>query len=248
MDPQWMFEDAQLKPLPREKALANLKRHIDAVVDHFRGKVDSWNVVNEAISDDPGEYLRNNPALKAIGPGYIQKAFEFAHAADPGVPLYYNDYNVETPSKLTKVLKLVRSLKAAGVRLDAVGIQGHWLLNFPSVDWIEAGIVALGKEGVKVIVSELDVDVVPRNGGDPYRTGVPPEVLDAEAKRYAKLFEIFVKHQDIIPKVTFWGLEDGQSWLNTNPTKHTNYPLLFDRKLAPKPAYQAVIDVLQGSP
>jgi len=150
MTPRWMFEDAQHKPLPREQALENLKSHIETVMKHFKGKLSSWDVVNEAISDKPlkpWEYLRDTPALRAIGDDYVQKAFEFAHAADPDVRLYYNDYNVENPAKLRKVLRLLRSLKAAGVRLDAIGIQGHWLLNYPDASVIDAGITALGKEG-----------------------------------------------------------------------------------------------------
>jgi len=242
--PPWMFEDKEHKPLPRAEALANLKAHIDGVMKHFKRKLESWNVVNEAISDSPKEYLRDTPALRAIGPDYVLKAFEFAHEADPTVPLYYNDYNVEDPVKLPKVIRLIRSLRTAGVHLDAIGIQGHWLLDYPSAKVIDAGIDALGKEGLKVIVSELDVDVVTRDGSDPYKASIPANILDLEAKRYASLFEIFIKHKDIIPRVTFWGLEDGQSWLNTNPKVRTNYPLLFDRKLEEKPAYAAVIEAL----
>jgi endo-1,4-beta-xylanase len=118
-------------------------------------------VVNEAISDKPlkpWEYLRDTPALRAIGDDYVRKAFEFAHAADPDVRLYYNDYNVENPVKLRKVLRLLRSLKGAGVRLDAIGIQGHWLLHYPDASAVDAGITALGKEGIKVLVTELDVN------------------------------------------------------------------------------------------
>ena len=242
--PQWMFEDAEHHPLPRERALANLKLYINTVVTHFRGKLDSWNVVNEAVSDKPLEYLRDNPALRSIGIDYVQKAFEFAHAADPNVPLYYNDYNVEDQAKLPKVQRLIRSLKKEGVRLDAVGIQGHWYLDYPDSDLIDACIVTLGKEGLKVLVTELDIDVVGYEGADRYKSGIPADVLNQEAKRYASLFEIFLKHQDIIPVVTFWGLEDGQSWLNYTPRIRTNYPLLFDRRLNPKPAYHAVIDTL----
>lgn len=236
MTPWWMFEDWRLRPLPRDEALENLRSHINAVVGHFRGRLSGWVVVNEAISDTPGEYLRDTPAFRAIGGDYVRKAFEFAHAADPGVPLYYNDYNVESPAKLPKVIRLVRSLKAAGVRLDAVGIQGHWLLDQPGACVIEAGIGALRREGVKVLVTELDVDVAPRKGSDPYRTGLPGEVQLREARRYGELFAVFMRHRDAIPSVTFWGLEDGQSWLNDGPlARRTNYPLLFDRALKPKP-------------
>lgn len=93
--PQWLFEDPAGKPLPRKKALANLKNYIDTVVGHYKGKIKAWDVVNEAISDTDGEYLKDTPALRAIGEDYIEKAFEFAHAADPGAELYYNDYNIE---------------------------------------------------------------------------------------------------------------------------------------------------------
>ena len=123
----WLFEAPDGKPLPRERALANLQLYISTVVGHYKGRIRAWNVVNEGISDADGEYLRDTPALRAIGPDYIEKAFEFAHAADPDAELYYNDYNIEQPQKLAKTLKLVKSLQDAHVRLDAVGIQGHWL-------------------------------------------------------------------------------------------------------------------------
>jgi endo-1,4-beta-xylanase len=241
MTPDWMFEDPQHKPLPRPQGLANLKRHIEAVMAHFKDKVESWNVVNEAVSDKPSEYLRDTPALRSIGPDYVLKAFEFAHEADPMVPLYYNDYNVEDPIKLPKVIRLIRSLRQAGVTLDAVGIQGHWLLDYPDASTIEAGIVALGKERVKILVTELDVDVAPRDGTDPYKDALPPVVSGREAKRYADLFAVFLRHRDLIPRVTLWGLEDGQSWLNYTPLKRVNYPLLFDRNLRPKAAFLAVM-------
>ena len=255
--PSWMFEGADHKPLKRDEALANLKGHIDTVVGHFKGKVVSWNVVNEAISDAPNEYLRDTPARRAIGDDYIAKAFEFAHAADPEVRLYYNDYNIEDPVKLPKALKLIRSLRDKGLRIDAVGIQGHWLLDYPAPAVIDSALTAFSGEKMKVMITELDVDVLPRGeadadlthaqarGENPYPNGLPPDIADAEARRYASIFRVFKTHSDVISSVTFWGVHDGQSWLNDYPIKgRTNYPLLFDRKLQPKPAYKSVIDVL----
>lgn len=256
LTPGWMFADAHGKPLPREIAITNLKQYIDTVVKHFRGKVESWNVVNEAISDDASELLRDTPARKAIGDDYIEKAFEFAHDADPDVPLYYNDYNIEDPQKLPKTLALIHRLRDKGVKLDSVGIQGHWLLDYPKSSVIDAGIDAIGKTGVKVMITELDVDVLPRKSGadlgdqqaegaNPYANGVPPAVLKQQADRYAELFRVFNKHRDAITRVTFWGVEDGQSWLNNFPVKgRTNHPLLFDRRLQPKPAFKAVVGAL----
>ena len=258
LTPQWMFADKNGKPLPRADAIANLKQYIDTVVRHFRGKVDSWNVANEAVSDNPNEWLRHIPAQRAIGDDYIELAFEFAHAADPDAALYYNDYNIEDPQKLPKALKLIHHLQEKKVRLDSVGIQGHWLLDFPKSEVIDAGINAIAKSGVKVMITELDVDVLPRissgadlngvqqTGVNPYPKELPDKIAQQQAKRYAELFMIFSKHKDVITRVTFWGVDDAQSWLNDFPVKHRrNYPLLFDRQLQPKPAFQSVLNVLK---
>lgn len=256
---QWFFETPDGKPLPREKALANLKLYIETVMGHYRGRVRAWNVVNEAISDDEKEYLRDTPALRAIGPDYIEKAFEFAHAADPNAQLYYNDYNIEQPEKLEKTIELVRSLQAAGVPINAVGIQGHWLLDWPPTAMIENGIEALAATGVKVMITELDVDVLPRDasgadmaqlesGADPYRALLPAEMQQKLANRYGEIIAAIARH----PQVTligFWGTHDGRSWLNDYPVKgRTNYPLLFDRDLQPKPAFDAAIKALKAAP
>jgi endo-1,4-beta-xylanase len=252
---KWLFEDPNGKPLPREKALANLKTYIDGVAGHYRGRIRAWDVVNEAISDNDGEFLRVTPALRAIGPDYIEKAFEFAHAADPAAALYYNDYNIEQPPKLEKTLRLVRALQAKGVRLDAVGIQGHWLVNWPPTGMIEKGIDALAATGVKVMITEMDVDPLPRevNGADmtqvekganPYPNGLPPEMQEKLAKRYAGIVAAIVRHRSVT-MLSFWGTHDGRSWLNDYPVKgRTNHPLLFDRKLQTKPAFKSVIKAL----
>jgi endo-1,4-beta-xylanase len=252
--PPWMFADAGKKPLPREQALANLKSHIDAVVKHFKGNVIGWDVVNEAIGDSPNEFLRDTPAHRAIGDDYVEKAFELAHAADPSAELYYNDYNIETPGKREKAIKLIRSLKAKGLRIDAVGIQGHWQLNSPDTKMIDSAISAFADVGVKVMITELDIDVLPRKasgadisatekvGIDPYKNGCPPAVLEEQAKRYGELFAVFMKHRDDVTRITFWGIDDGTSWLNNWPVRgRTNYPLLWDRQCQAKPAFFAVL-------
>ncbi len=257
--PRGCTQTAPANRCPREKGLANLKQYIDNVVKHFHGKVDSWDVVNEAVSDSPNEWLKDTPAKRSIGDDYVQKAFEFARTADPDIPLYYNDYNIEDPKKLPKVLKLIHQLQQQKVRLDSIGIQGHWLIDYPDVAVIDSAIDALARTGVKVMITELDVDVLPRKDGadlnsiepsglNPYKNGIPNEILQKQAKRYADIFRILKKHHDVIIRVNLWGVEDSQSWLNGFPVEgRTNYPLLFDRKLQPKPAYQAVLDVLKSS-
>ncbi|HEX3357044.1 MAG TPA: endo-1,4-beta-xylanase [Tepidisphaeraceae bacterium] len=255
--PAWLFEDEQKQPLPREQALANLKTHIETVAKHFQGRVAGWDVVNEAISDNDGEYLRDTPARRAIGDDYLVKAFQFAHEADPNAQLYYNDYNIETPGKREKAIRLIKELKAAGVRIDGVGIQGHWLLEFPKSNVVDDAIDAFGALGVKVMITELDVDVLPRRGAgadlgatekqgvDPYRDGLPDDIQEKLARRYEELFKIFVKHRGTLTRVTLWGADDGNSWLNNWPVKgRVNHPLLFDRNFQPKPAFSAVIKAL----
>jgi endo-1,4-beta-xylanase len=256
--PVWMFRGADGRALPRKEALRNLKDHIDAVVGHFKGKVVGWDVVNEAISDAKVGYLRDTPARRAIGDDYIAKAFELAHAADPDAELYYNDYGNESAEKREKTIRLIRELKARGVRLDAVGIQAHLRLDDPEApDRLDRAIAAYGAEGVKVVISELDVDVLPRRargadvaareqgGADPYRQGLPAEVAEAQARFYARLFRVVLKHPRVVTRVTFWGTHDGTSWLNFWPVfRRTNHPLLWDRDLKPKPALRAVREAL----
>ncbi len=257
--PRWLFEDEQGQPLPREVALANMKAHITTVVQHFKGKVKGWDVVNEAIPDGPGE-LRDTPAHRAIGDDYILKAFEYAHEADPDTELYYNDYNIAQDYKRDRTLRLLRRIRDAGLRIDGVGVQGHYMLNHPSIEEIERGIKAYIDEGFNVMITELDVDPLPRagrggadlnaserNGIDPYKDGFPPEMQQKLADRYRELFEVFLRYPQI-KRVTFWGTTDQHSWLNHYPIRgRTNHPLLWDRQFNRKPAFDAVLNVLQPS-
>jgi endo-1,4-beta-xylanase len=256
--PKWLYADAQGKPLPREQALANMKEHIEAVVKHYKGKVKGWDVVNEGIPDGPGD-LRDTPARRAIGDDYIIKAFEFARAADPDVELYYNDYNIDMDYKRARGLKLVKQLQAAGVRLDGVGIQGHWLLEKPDLAEIERGIKAYADLGLNVMITEMDVDPLPRKeitaelsatereGLDPYKAGLPDDVQRKLADRYAALFGVFAKYPQVT-RVTIWGTTDANTWLNNFPVRgRTNHPMLWDRQMNPKPAFDAVYEALQSA-
>ncbi|MEO6006029.1 MAG: endo-1,4-beta-xylanase [Opitutus sp.] len=252
----WLFKEKDGSPLPREKALANLRGFIDTVVRHYRGKVKSWDVVNEALSDDDGEYLRDTPARRAIGDDFIVQAFAFAHAADPDAELYYNDYNIELPGKRAKTLRLLRELRAAGVRVDAIGIQGHWMLDGPAPGVISDAIREFHDAGYKVMITELDVDVLPRtvsganmetveHGPNPYPDGLPDDMQQRLATRYGELFDAMLKPPGVT-MITFWGSHDGRSWLNNFPVKNrTNHALLFNRALEPKPAFQAVLESLE---
>ena len=254
--PRWVFQDADGKPLTRDSLLERMHDHIHTVVGRYKGRIAGWDVVNEALNEDGT--MRQSPWLKIIGDDYILKAFQFAHEADPQAELYYNDYNLENEPKRKGAIELIRKLKAAGAPITAVGLQGHDHMDWPTAEQQAATIEAFAALGVKVNITELDVDILPRtqrqNSSDvsataaatvnsnPYTGGLPDEVQQALAKRYADLFRVFVAHKDSITRITFWGVTDGDSWLNNFPTRgRTNYPLLFDRQGKPKPAFDAVI-------
>ena len=255
--PPWFTKDGE-KPASRELLLSRMKEHIETVVGRYRGKIAMWDVVNEAL-DDGAEYLRPSAWSKACGEDFIVKAFEYAHAADPDAILIYNDYNNELPAKLPKMIRLIEMFRERKVPVHAIGLQGHYELDSVPFDAIEKALSTMKSMGMKVVVSELDIDVVPRarwwaNGGaeretlakvNPYKDGCPPEILQRQAEQYARLFAIFSKYSDQILRVTFWNLHDGQSWLNYFPWQRVNHPLLFDRNGEPKPAYDAVLRELK---
>lgn len=254
--PAWFYRDGD-RPANRELLLQRMKTHIDTLAGRYRGRIAQWDVVNEAL-DDGTNYLRASGWTAACGEEFIAQAFAAAQAADPQALLIYNDYNTELPDKRPKLLRLVRSLRERQAPLHAVGLQGHYELDRIPFQDLEDTLVALRELQVKVVISELDIDVIPRgrwwaDGGryreelarlDPYRDGCPPEILQRQAEQYARLFRLFRKHADVIARVSFWNLHDGQSWLNAFPWRRVNHPLLFDRQSQPKPALGAVITAL----
>lgn len=230
--------------------------HINTVAARYDKKIFSWDVVNEALEEDGS--LRKSIFQQKLGDDYIVAAFRLAQKAAPNTELYYNDYNNEQPKKRAGCIALIKKIQAAGVRIDGVGIQGHWrAYNIPLKE-IEESIVEYSKLGIKVMFTELDLGVLPNPwDGDaadvnmkatysakmnPYANGLPDSMQVKLTKGYEDLFELFLKHKDKISRVTFWGVNDGQSWLNGWPIPgRTNYPLLFDRNFKPKPAFDAVI-------
>ena len=260
--PAWVFADADGQPLGREALLQRLRSHIDTVVGRYRGRVHAWDVVNESLDEDGT--LRRTPWRDIIGNDYIAKAFEFAHQADPGAELYYNDFNLPKPEKREGALGIVRALKARGLRVDGIGEQGHWLIDWPAAGDIDAMLAAFHAGGFTTHITELDVDVLPRDPGmygadldahtkfktetNLYPDGLPDAKQQELAGRYADIFRVFVKHRRGLARVTFWGVTDGHSWLNYFPVPgRVNHPLLFDREGRPKPAFDAVVQVLQGA-
>lgn len=264
--PEWFFKNSDGNPNSSEEQIERMRSHIKAVAGRYADKVHAWDVVNEVIDND-GTY-RPTTWVKAVGNGdtLVKKAFEFASKYAPKAELYYNDFNAWRPSKRDGIVRMVRMLQDEGVKIDGIGIQGHWGLNYPKTEYIEAAIDSFASLGVKVMITELDVDVLPltKEGQiigvgllhpqydleefeiflDPYQNGFPEEQQQELANRYAELFQIFYKKRNKIDRVTFWGLHDGMSWKNDYPiANRINYPLIYDRDRKPKPAFEAIINI-----
>jgi endo-1,4-beta-xylanase len=234
--PAWVFQDEHGAPLTREALLRRMRDHIFTVVGRYKGKIKGWDVVNEALEEDGT--LRKSPWLKIIGEDYLLKAYQFAHEADPKAQLYYNDFSMENPPKRAGALALIKKLKAQGAPIAGIGMQGHYIMEWPAPFEVEKTINTFSSIGLKVMITELDVNLVPPNNS----TNLPDAMQQALAVRYADLFKVFVKHRHQITRVTFWGVTDGDSWLNYFPTPGRNdFPLLFGRGCVTKPAFDAVV-------
>jgi len=254
--PNWVFEDESGNPATREVLLQRMKDHILTVVGRYKGRIRGWDVVNEAVDDDG--LLRKSKWLEIIGEDYIEKAFQYAHEADPGTELYYNDYNEWYKGRTETIVTIVNNLKEKGINIDGIGMQGHWGLDYPSLDEMDASMKAYSETGLKLMITEMEMDILPNpfnyTGADvskkfeltkesnPYADGLPDSVHVILSNRYAECFKLFLKYKDVINRVTLWGVHDGQSWRNYFPIRgRTSYPLLFDRNYQPKPAFDAVI-------
>ncbi|MGK7391027.1 MAG: endo-1,4-beta-xylanase [Candidatus Cyclobacteriaceae bacterium M2_1C_046] len=256
--PDWIFVTENKDTVNRDILLQRMDDHISTIVGRYKGRVQSWDVVNEALNDDGS--MRETLWLKIIGQDFIEKAFTLANEADPDAELYYNDYNLWKPAKRDGAVRIIKNLQEKGVKVDGVGMQGHYGIGYPDLEQIEESIIAFSDLGVKVMITELDIDLLPnpskrqgadiaetfeaREGFNPYESGLPDSVQEKLSNRYKELFELFYKHRDKIDRVTFWGVADQHSWLNNWPMPgRTSYPLLFNRNFEPKPAYDSIIEI-----
>ena len=254
--PRWFFTDDEGNDISKEVLIERMKNHIYTVVGRYKGKVDGWDVVNEAVLDDGS--FRKSKFYEIIGEDFIKLAFQFAHEADPEAELYYNDYSMAKPGKREGVVKMVKKLQEQGVKIDAIGMQGHIGLDQPSVQEFEKSIETYSSLGVKVMVTELDLSVLPMpdwSAGaeistnyeyqkelNPYTEGLPDSVYVKFENRYLDFFKLLLKHQNVISRVTLWGVNDNYSWKNNWPVRgRTDYPLLFNRNNEPKPVVDKII-------
>ena len=260
--PDWFFVDDEGNDVSREVLIERMRNHITTVVNRYKGRIHGWDVVNEAILDD-GSW-RESKFYTIIGEDFIKLAFQFANEADPDAELYYNDYNEWHEGKRDAVVAMVKDLQANGIRIDAVGMQGHFGMDYPALEEYQAAMDAYAAAGVKVMITEMDMSALPRpsrNVGanisdteeyraevNPYTNGLPEIVSTEWTNRMADFFQLFIDNSDKISRVTMWGVGDATSWKNNFPVRgRTDYPLLFDRDYQAKPIVQMIINMAQGT-
>ncbi len=264
--PRWFFQAENGAPNTPEQQIERMREHIQIIAERYAGRIHAWDVVNEVIDND-GSY-RPTTWVNGVGDGdeLVKNAFKFASEYAPDAELYYNDFNAWRPAKRDGIVRMVRMIQNEGIKIDGIGIQGHWGLNYPKNEYIEAAIDSFATLGVKVMITELDVDVLPltKEGQiigtgmlhsqyqleefeaflNPYQNGLPDDIEKQLANRYSEIFEIFYRKKDKIDRVTFWGVHDDMSWKNDYPISgRTNYVLPYNRDKTPKPAVDAMLNV-----
>ena len=241
---EWIYKDAAGNLLPKEEMFRRMRDHIHTVVGRYKDIVYAWDVVNEAMTDDKNaeDPYRQSPMYQIAGDEFIAKAFQYAREADPNALLFYNDYNETDPVKSRRIFEMVKKMKANGVPIDGIGMQGHYNIYGPKEDEIDAAITLYKQVVSHIHVTELDVRANEEMGGQLRFSQEGMEVSDSLkqhlADQYARIFRALRKHKDVIDNVTFWNLSDRDSWLGAR-----NYPLLFDSDYQPKQAYQTVMNM-----
>ena len=239
---KWMYQDEEGNPLPKDQFLHRMRAHIHAIVSRYKDVVYCWDVVNEAITDNPhtSNPYRESPLYRIAGDEFIAAAFRYAREADPAALLFYNDYNECDPVKSRRIYEMVLRMRADGVPIDGIGMQGHYNVYHPRPQDIDHTITLFRRLVSHIHVTELDVRASREQGGGlrfSTEGEAPSDTLDQLlADQYARIFTVLRRHSDVIDNVTFWNLSDRDSWLGAR-----NYPLPFDVNYQPKTAYKAIM-------
>lgn len=257
--PRALFTGDDGSTLTRDQLLGRLEAHINTMVGRYKGRVHGWDVVNEGL--DEGNGWRRSQWLNIIGEDYMEQALRMTHAVDPEADLLYNDYNMHNPQKREFLVGVLRDYLDRDVPIHGVGLQGHVGLAYPDMEEWERSIATYAEMGLQVHISELEVDVLPSQNqptaeistrveysdeSNPWPDALPDEIQERLAERYEEVFRILLRYRASVKRVTLWGLHDGLSWKNNFPVRgRTNYPLLFDRQMQPKPAYFRLLELAQ---
>lgn len=251
--PAYATGDGTNSPANQATVTTNIQEHIQNEVQHFGSKVYAWDVVNEPIDDTQPDCLAHGPFYQVLGPGYLDVAFKAARQYAPkGTKLFINEYSTTDPAKLACLVKVIRELHERGVPVDAIGHEMHNQINYPSVESMVRAVDRVHEElpAIEQQVTELDMSVY--NAGDTtsnYGNDIPPSALAEQGWLYNKYFDAFRRLRGKVSAVTFWGMADDDTWLDSFPVTRTDYPLPFDMGLQAKPAYWGIIgraDMLPG--
>lgn len=252
--PDWIFRDRETEADAR-LVWRRVETHVETLMGRYEGRIDSWDVLNEFI-EPHGPGYRVTALTRVLGQTFPERLFKLAASIDPKAKLVYNDFALEQPNRRKAVVAFVRSLLDRGCRVDVVGNQSHLESDVDVGEQMDAMIKEFAALGVRVALTELDVDVISRKlywnpetrpqaiALNPYVDGAPDDVLKVQAGIYRQVFDAVLANRNQVDRVTFWGVTDAQSWLNHWPWERVNHGLLFDRDSKPKPAYRAVAEAL----
>lgn len=241
--PDWMFINEDGSLTDRETLLERMKLHITTVMEHYKGQIYCWDVVNEVIADEGTELLRASKWTEIIGDDFIEKAFEFAHEADPEALLFYNDYNESHPHKRDKIFTLVKGLVDKGIPIHGIGLQAHWNLHDPSYEDIRAALEKYATLGLEIHLTEMDVSIFSYEDRRTDLMEPTEEMKVLQVERYTEFFKILREYSHVIGSVTFWGAADDYTWLDDFPVRgRKNWPFVFDENHKPKQSFWSIID------
>ncbi len=264
--PSWVFKGEDGEEVSPEVLLERMRAHITEVMTHFKGRVEAWDVVNEAMMNDgrlrtgdEADPNQNSPWYAVLGEQYIAEAFKAARAADPNALLFYNDYYNYLSEKRDAIYALLKGLLDDGVPVDGVGLQCHIKIEpstnsmdqayYQTAEELEKAIELYASLGLTVHVTEMDVSLYSPNvtyTEDMYYTvdTFTDEVETEQAERYAEFFDMFRKHKDAVSNVTFWGIADDNTWLSERASApdRLDFPLIFDVDHEKKKAFDAIFD------
>lgn len=236
--PEWVKNyDGNVKYLRR--IMCN---HIMTIVDRYKNIIDSWDVINEAFSDDNREIFRKTLWFNAMGEKFIDYAFMAAKEAAPNGLFFLNDYNGHIVSKRNKMVSFIDAMKKRGISLDGIGIQGHYNIYFPSLDMIKSELEEYARRGLRIQITELDISLFDFHDHRVDLLQPTKEMVKRQKEMYYNLFSLYEKYKDYISSVTFWGVADDHTWLDSYPIEgRKDWPLLFDEKLQEKQVLQCLL-------
>jgi endo-1,4-beta-xylanase len=234
-----------------------MRVHITTIVKRYKNHIHTWEVVNETFRHD-GTFV-NSRYYQILGKDFVKYAFRFAREANPDAKLYITDNNLIIKEKRNGMIRLIKELQAEDIKVDGIGIQIHTHLGFSKFNELEQSILAFHELGCKVSITEMEISVLPmidhnnadiflnpelRQSANPFPSALPERIALRQYDLYRQFFQLFLKYQDKIERVTLWGISDAESVNNNYPIfGRTDYPLLWDRNYQPKPIVKDLISL-----